>query len=92
MLITILAAILGGIDPYGGFGRITGLVIALAILQTISSGFNLLGLSSQLSLVLWGVILILVMAVKRYGQPLLQQVARNRAGATDNQSHHGEKL
>lgn len=66
LLITILAAILGGIDPYGGFGRVAGLVLALAILQTISSGFNLLGLSSQMTLVLWGMTLILVMAVKRF--------------------------
>ncbi len=65
LLITILAAILGGIDPYGGFGRVSGLIVALAILQTISSGFNLLGLSTQLSLALWGFTLILVMAVKR---------------------------
>ncbi len=65
LLITILAAILGGIDPYGGFGRISGLVIALIILQTISSGFNLMGLSTQLSLTLWGVTLIMVMVVKR---------------------------
>lgn len=65
LLITILAAILGGIDPYGGFGRIAGLVVALAILQTISSGFNLMGLSSQMTLVFWGATLILVMAVKR---------------------------
>ena len=33
LLITILAAILGGIDPYGGFGRITGLARRL-FLQT----------------------------------------------------------
>ena len=65
LLITILAAILGGIDPYGGFGRVTGLVVALLILQTISSGFNLLGFSQHLTLALWGVTLIAVMAVKR---------------------------
>lgn len=65
LLITILAAILGGIDPYGGFGRIGGLVVALAILQTISSGFNLMGLSNQMTLVFWGGTLLLVMAVKR---------------------------
>ena len=65
LLITILAAILGGIDPYGGFGRITGLVVALLILQTISSGFNLLGFSQHLTLALWGFTLIVVMATKR---------------------------
>ena len=30
LLVTILAAILGGIDPYGGFGRILGLFLALS--------------------------------------------------------------
>jgi simple sugar transport system permease protein len=65
LLITILAAILGGIDPYGGFGRITGLIVALVILQTISSGFNLLGFSQHLTLALWGFTLIAVMAIKR---------------------------
>jgi simple sugar transport system permease protein len=65
LLITILAAILGGIDPYGGFGRVTGLVVALSILQTISSGFNLLGFSQHLTLALWGFTLIAVMAAKR---------------------------
>jgi len=65
LLITILAAILGGINPYGGFGRITGLFVALLILQTISSGFNLLGFSQHLTLALWGFTLIAVMAVKR---------------------------
>ena len=65
LLITVLAAILGGVDPYGGFGRISGLFLALLILQTVSSGFNLLGLSSQLTLASWGGILILVIAVQR---------------------------
>lgn len=65
LLITILAAILGGIDPYGGFGRIAGLFAALCILQMISSGFNLLGLSSHLTLAFWGFILLVVITAKR---------------------------
>jgi simple sugar transport system permease protein len=65
LLITILAAILGGIDPYGGFGRIGGLFVALWILQTIASGFNLMNVSPHLALASWGFILLLVMAAKR---------------------------
>jgi simple sugar transport system permease protein len=65
LLITILAAILGGVDPYGGFGRIVGLFVALCILQAISSGFNLLSLSPNLTLAFWGLILLAVMGVKR---------------------------
>jgi simple sugar transport system permease protein len=67
LLITILAAILGGIDPYGGFGRISGLFVALWILQTIASGFNLMNISPHLALASWGFILLLVMAAKRLG-------------------------
>jgi simple sugar transport system permease protein len=78
LLITILAAILGGIDPYGGFGRITGLVAALLILQTISSGFNLLGFSQHLTLALWGLTLIVVMAAKRITTAIGKS---NRSGA-----------
>ena len=60
LLVTILAAVLGGVDPFGGFGRISGLMLALAILQVISSGCNLFGLSQHLTLAIWGATLILV--------------------------------
>ena len=64
LLITVLAAILGGIDPYGGFGRIAGLFVALITLQVIASGFNIMGLSPHLALASWGGILLLIMAIK----------------------------
>ncbi len=63
LLVTILAAVLGGVDPYGGFGKVGGLVLALIILQVISSAFNLLNLSQFLTLAIWGGILIAVAAV-----------------------------
>jgi simple sugar transport system permease protein len=66
LLITILAAILGGVDPYGGFGEVGGLFVALLILQVIASGFNLMNVSPHLALASWGVILLLVMAAKRF--------------------------
>jgi simple sugar transport system permease protein len=71
LLITILAAVLGGIDPFGGFGSISGLMIALVVLQVIASGFNLLGLSQHLTLAIWGLTLIAVMAIKFLLAPLL---------------------
>src|SRR4030088_3399526 len=45
LLITILAAVLGGVDPNGGFGKELGLFLSLVLLQIISTGFNLLGVS-----------------------------------------------
>ena len=60
LLITILACVLGGISPSGGFGRVGGLVIALVILQLISTACVLLDLSQFLTLALWGGILLAV--------------------------------
>lgn len=63
LLITILAAVLGGVDPMGGFGKVGGLVLALVLLQIISSALNLLGVSQFLTLAIWGAILIAVSGV-----------------------------
>jgi len=64
LLITILAAVLGGADPYGGLGKISGLVIALFILQVASSGLNLLGVSTHFTKALWGIILLIVIGLR----------------------------
>jgi simple sugar transport system permease protein len=61
LLVTILAAVLGGVDPFGGFGKMMGLVLALLVLQVISSGLNLIGLSGHLPIALWGGILLFVL-------------------------------
>jgi hypothetical protein len=45
LLVTILAAVLGGVNPFGGFGKVGGLLMALILLQMISSAFNLLNFS-----------------------------------------------
>ncbi len=58
LLVTILAAVLGGIKSEGGFGRVKGLVLSLIILQVMSLGLNLLGVSAFLTVALWGLIMI----------------------------------
>jgi simple sugar transport system permease protein len=73
LLVTIVAAVLGGVDPDGGFGRISGLMLALVVLQVISSGCNLLGLSQHLTLAMWGLTLIVVMGVKFLVVPWLAE-------------------
>lgn len=64
LLVTILAGVLGGVDPMGGFGRVSGVVLALVILQVISTAFNLLDLSQFLALAIWGGTLIAVAGLK----------------------------
>ena len=64
LLVTVLACFLGGVDPFGGFGRVAPVVLSLLILQTLSSGLNLIGASQHLSTAVWGLFLIAVMALR----------------------------
>ena len=73
LLVTILAAVLGGVDPFGGFGTITGLMLALCVLQVISTGFNQFGLSDYLTVAIWGGILLLVVMLQTFGQGWLRR-------------------
>ncbi len=43
----------------------TGLFVAVAVLQVVETGFNLLRLSSHLATALWGIILVLVIVLNR---------------------------
>lgn len=66
----IVVAVLGGVNPFGGFGTVTGLVLSLLSLQFLSTGFNMLrigGSASQYAReMVWGVVLLLVMVLNYY--------------------------
>jgi simple sugar transport system permease protein len=79
LLITVLACFLGGVDPFGGFGRVLPLAIALVILQVIASGLNLLGANQHLATALWGGFLLLIMVVRSiWSSGLLQMMFARR--------------
>ncbi|WP_366653603.1 ABC transporter permease [Fodinicurvata sp. EGI_FJ10296] len=63
LLLTVLICVLGGINPYGGFGRIAGLVLAVLSLQFFSSGLNMLQVSNFAREFIWGALLLVVMVV-----------------------------
>lgn len=65
LLITILAAVLGGVDPFGGFGRVRSVVLALFLLQVISTGFNLIGVNPRLSEAIWGATMVAALVIAR---------------------------
>jgi simple sugar transport system permease protein len=72
----VLIAVLGGIDPSGGFGKIVGVTLAIFILQFLSSGLNMFNnISNFYRDVIWGGVLILVLVFNR----LLSQRAERRA-------------
>ncbi|WP_081731528.1 ABC transporter permease [Mesorhizobium sp. L103C131B0] len=64
VLITVLACFLGGVNPFGGFGRVVSVFLALIVLQLLSSGLNLLGASQHLATAIWGIMLIGVMILR----------------------------
>jgi len=63
LLLAVLIAVLGGVNPYGGYGRVIGVVLAVLSMQFLSSGLNMLGVSNFARELIWGVLLIFVMIV-----------------------------
>lgn len=61
LLLAVLIAVLGGVNPYGGAGRIIGVVLAVVTLQVLSSGLNMLQVTNFARELIWGALLILVM-------------------------------
>ena len=79
LLITVLACFLGRVDPFGGFGRVLPVAIALVILQVIASGLNQLGASQHLSTALWGGFLLLIMVTRSvWSSRILQRAFAGR--------------
>lgn len=71
----ILIAVLGGINPKGGFGNIQGIVIAILILQILSSGLNMFPtISNFYRDIIWGGVLILVLVFNYYVHQREQKV------------------
>lgn len=81
LLLTVLAIILGGTDPFGGFGRVSGVVLALIVLQAIATGLNLMNVSPHFSLAMWGAVLIAVLALKFFRHRYQQRRAMRRSAA-----------
>ena len=63
LLLAVLIAVLGGVNPYGGRGRVIGVVLAVLSMQFLSSGLNMLQVSNFARELIWGVLLIIVMLI-----------------------------
>lgn len=78
LLITILATVLGGVNPDGGFGKVFGIVLALFLLQMLESGLNIMGVSSYITMALWGSLLLAFIFVKGAKLPALRFLRQNK--------------
>lgn len=66
LLQSITASVLGGTDIAGGYGSLAGTVIAVMIIQVVSSGLNIFGVNRYLTNVVMGCILIFVIALNYF--------------------------
>ena len=64
LLQAVAASVLGGTSITGGEGKIAGTIIAVMIIQVISSGLNIYGLNRYLTNIIIGAILLLVLSIK----------------------------
>jgi simple sugar transport system permease protein len=86
---SIMIVILGGVSPFGGKGRISGVVLAIILVQLLQTGINRFpAINSFFIFLLWGSALLLVMVLNvlsgSYGQrkkkPLSGEVAPTEGG------------
>ncbi len=63
LLLAVLIAVLGGVNPYGGYGRVIGVALAVLSMQFLSSGLNMLQVSNFARELIWGALLIFVMVI-----------------------------
>ena len=66
VLVAVLACFLGGVDPFGGAGRLSGMILAVITLQIISSGVNLLRVDPFFVTAMWGAIILVLIAVNHF--------------------------
>jgi len=67
LLVSVLACFLGGVDPFGGAGTLSGMVLAVVILQLVSTGVNLLRADPFFVQAMWGFIILVLVAANFVG-------------------------
>jgi len=90
VLLSILIAVLGDVDPYGGSGSVWGVLLALVGVQFLSTGVNMLLFQSSganfFKEFSWGALLLIVLLVNYYShraqQRRLMPVAETAAEAS----------
>jgi ribose/xylose/arabinose/galactoside ABC-type transport system permease subunit len=66
MMESIAACVVGGVTFKGGVGNLSGMVIGVLFLSTLSNGFDLIGVSSFVKQVVVGAIIIVAVVLDKY--------------------------
>ncbi|WP_175956486.1 ABC transporter permease [Schaalia sp. Marseille-Q2122] len=80
-LLTILIVVLGGVNPNGGKGRITGVILAILTLQILASGLNMFpDISNFYRPLIWGGVLLAIITMDEFkGGAVLSRLLTRKA-------------
>jgi ribose/xylose/arabinose/galactoside ABC-type transport system permease subunit len=70
LLVAVLACFLGGVDPFGGVGKLSGMILSVVVLQLVSTGVNLLRMDPFFVRAMWGFIIIVLVSVNFFSARL----------------------
>lgn len=70
---TVAAVVLGGVNINGGVGKTVGVIIAVVIVQIITTGLNIFGITSSIVDLIMGVILIGVLTINTITSSRMKQ-------------------
>ena len=82
-LLAVLIVVLGGVNPNGGTGRLLGVVLAIGILQILSSGLNMFpNISNFYRPLIWGGVLLAVITANHLsGKRSSNRIAKGKGQA-----------
>ena len=65
----VLIVVLGGVNPLGGKGKISGVILAIILLRMLETGINRFPhVSSYYISLIWGGVLILIMVLNYFSE------------------------
>jgi len=85
LLVAVLACFLGGVDPFGGTGKLTGMVLSIISLQLISTGVTILRMDPFFIQAMWGVIIIALIVANKFGKQI-KETRRLRTARLEQKS------
>jgi simple sugar transport system permease protein len=83
----ILVAVLGGVNPDGGFGKVAGVTLAILTLQFLSSGFNILRADSYFKTFVWGAVLVATLIINYYGNRYSERKKTKKSARTKSDTN-----
>lgn len=80
----LIVCVIAGIHPAGGKGKVIGIGITTLLMQMAASAFTIMQLSPYTTKLIWGVMLIIVLALTKDGRRLAKSIVTLKNKIQDN--------